>query len=504
MKTVKNTLIRIVLAAFCLGAVTINNISAQNNPVLYFMNLPQNHTLNPALRPTNKVYIGLPGISGTAISMNNNFLNFSDVIIKGGPSDSLITFLHPDYDKSKFMSKIRDKNSIEPEFMTQLFGLGFTAGKSYIFLDINERASGNLVIPGDLLRVALLGNGAFIGKSIDFSAMRSEARIYHEIGFGFSRNYTEKLRLGFKAKALFGVMAANMDNRLLEINVGEDYSHTLNADLTYNFSAPHTINNDVNAFLPNFEFDDSRLDGSNAVSYLTGTGNMGFGADFGMSYQLGKKLFISAAVTDLGFIKWKRDVQNQTVKGQYKFTGFDVTDILSGDQTFDDVANSIADSLDKNFKPVNSANAFTTYLPFNVTAAASYSLTRHITFGVLSNSRIVGKQLKQNLTMSANINLGNALSTTLTYTAANHRYDNIGAGLAFRLGWIQFYALTDRIPIVWNKLITDNGKGSVYLPASWNSVDFRFGMNLVFGNRIRKSRAVEAEVKTEEAPAAEN
>ncbi|HEX2976494.1 MAG TPA: DUF5723 family protein, partial [Bacteroidales bacterium] len=116
MKTIKNTLIRLILAAVCLSAVTTANISAQNNPVLYFMNLPQNHMLNPALRPTNKVYIGLPVISGTAISMNNNFMNFSDVIIKGGPSDSLITFLHPDYDKSKFMSKIRDKNSIEPEF----------------------------------------------------------------------------------------------------------------------------------------------------------------------------------------------------------------------------------------------------------------------------------------------------------------------------------------------------------------------------------------------------
>jgi hypothetical protein len=72
----------------------------------------------------------------------------------------------------------------------------------------------------------------------------------------------------------------------------------------------------------------------------------------------------------------------------------------------------------------------------------------------------------------------------LTYTAANHRFDNIGAGLAFRPGIFQFYILTDRIPLVWNKIITD--KSTIPLPSSWNTVNLRVGMNLAFGNRARK------------------
>jgi hypothetical protein len=105
--------------------------------------------------------------------------------------------------------------------------------------------------------------------------------------------------------------------------------------------------------------------------------------------------------------------------------------------------------------------------------------------------------MKQNLTLSANINLGNALSTTVSYTASNHRYDNIGAGLSFRLGWIQIYAVTDRIPLSFNKIISDNGKSTIMVPSSWNSIDFRLGMNLVFGNRNKKEKPAVVEVNAE-------
>jgi hypothetical protein len=70
-------------------------VSAQNSQVLYFMNLPQNHLLNPALRPSNSVYIGLPVMSGINFNVNNNFVNFSDIFLKGQPKDSIISFLHP-------------------------------------------------------------------------------------------------------------------------------------------------------------------------------------------------------------------------------------------------------------------------------------------------------------------------------------------------------------------------------------------------------------------------
>ena len=67
------------------------------------MNLPQNHLLNPALRPTNTVYVGLPGLTGININVRNNFLNFSDVLSEGMKIDeSTIPFLREDFDADRF------------------------------------------------------------------------------------------------------------------------------------------------------------------------------------------------------------------------------------------------------------------------------------------------------------------------------------------------------------------------------------------------------------------
>ena len=63
-------------------------------------------------------------------------------------------------------------------------------------------------------------------------------KYYREFGVGFSRNFTEKLRIGVKGKLLFGIAAATIDNKSLGITVNDDYSHTLDANLTVNMSGP--------------------------------------------------------------------------------------------------------------------------------------------------------------------------------------------------------------------------------------------------------------------------
>jgi hypothetical protein len=47
--------------------------------------------------------------------------------------------------------------------------------------------------------------------------------------------------------------------------------------------------------------------------------------------------------------------------------------------------------------------------------------------------------------------------------------------------------MADRIPVVWNKIIT-SGNSTIPLPVSWNTVQFRMGMNICFGNRVAKKK----------------
>ncbi|MCU0461503.1 MAG: DUF5723 family protein [Bacteroidales bacterium] len=469
-----------------LFAVTLD-VAAQNSQVLYYMNLPQNHLLNPALKPSNTVYIGLPVMSGINLNINNNFFNFSDVFVKGVVPDSIVTIFHPDYDPAEFMKKIKDVNSFEPEALVQLFGLGFGVGRDlYISLDINERIDGNIALPGDILRLGFEGNEQFLGKTIDLSSLRGDIKYYREASLGFSKNFTEHLRLGVRAKVLFGIAAASIDNRSLGITVNDYYTHTLNAELDANFSAPLNFYLSGQNTIDSVVFDDSRFkEPRDIINYLLETKNMGFGIDIGAEYKITDKLKLSAAVTDLGYIKWKKDISNLKAKEtEFLFSGIDLLDVYNGTMTFDSLGTVLLDSLKNNFYLSDTKTDFTTNLPFGVTLGGSYNLTKNFSVGLLSYTKFVGSQIREALTLSANLNIRNVFSTTIAYTAMNHRYDNLGFGIAFKPGWFQFYLLADRIPVTWNKIKSEDS--TIPLPTSWNTVHVRLGMNLAFGNRVEK------------------
>jgi len=472
-----------------LAIIATAGASAQNSQVLYFMNIPQNHLANPAFRPSNSVSIGLPVISGINLGVNNNFLNFSDVFLKRQSADSVFTFLHPYFKIGDFLSKIKDKNSINPQTTIQLFSLGFAIGQSgYLFFDLNEKFEANIVIPGDLFKLALSGNEQFAGSKIDLSSFRGDIKYYHEAGIGYSQNINNKLRLGVKAKVLLGIADASIDNRAFSIAVSNDYVHTLNADLRLNVSAPVKVIKDPDTGdITDVQFDDSQLKtGSQIASYIMNTRNLGFSLDLGAAYEVNDRLNLSAAVTDLGYIRWTRDVTNLVSKSSFEFSGFDMKEVIKGNKTFDEVSNKLVDSLKNSVKATDQNNPFTTYLPFGVTLGGSYSLTPNVSLGLMSYTRFIGKQIREAATLSANVNLGSALSASLCYTAENNRYDNVGAGLALRAGFFQFYLLADKIPIEWNKIIIDS-KSSIPLPYDWHTLNLRLGMNVVFGNKVKKA-----------------
>ena len=465
-------------------ALIFADSSAQNSQVLYFMNLPQSHLINPALRPSNSVYIGLPLISSINLNMNNNFVNFSDLFQKDQSKNLIISILHPDYDPDKFLAKIRDKNSIEQEFTIQTLGVGFSVGKdSYIFLDINERIDGNIVLPKDLFRLALKGNSDFVGRKIDLSSLRGEMSYYREVGLGFSRNFTDKLRVGIKGKLLFGLANASIDNKSLGISVNEDYSHTLDANLTVNMSGPIHVNMDSKNNITSIAIDENKFKTASGVrDFFTDSKNIGFGMDIGASYDLNDRIVLSASVTNLGFINWKKDVTNLKADNKFKFSGLNLLDVINGTKTIDELAADMLDSLKDAFVVSNTKTAYTTFLPFGVSVGGSFSVTKKFSLGLLSYSRVIGQQIRESLTVSANLNIGNVFSATLSYTAENHRYDNLGAGIAFRAGVTQFYILSDRVPVTWTR-IKDNSS-NVIIPSNWNTVNIRLGMNIVIGNKV--------------------
>lgn len=452
---------------------------AQNSQVLYYMNLPQNHLMNPALRPSNSFYIGFPGITSINLSVNNNFINFSDIILPG-KGDSLISFLHPDYNIDDFLAGINDRNFISSAASVQLLGLGFNAGRDlYIFVDVVDRLAANFIIPGDLIRLALKGNEDFIGETIDLSHLDADYQYFREYGIGFSKNIGKNLRIGIKPKLLSGIMSASLENNSLGLTVNDDFTHTLDADLSVHLSSQYDVYFDEKNRPDSIVFDDSFF---NSPRFLWYTSNIGFGIDLGATYNIGEKIQLSASVTDLGYISWSDGVTNMAAKSHFEFSGLNITDVLNGEKTIEEVGEEMADSLKNSFVFTNNDTPFHTYLPVGIILGGKFNLTKSISIGLLSKSTIIQKQFHEALTLSANLNLSNVFSTSLSYTAANSRYDNLGAGIAFRLGFIQLYFIADRIPLYWNR-IESSSTARIPVPANWNLVNMRFGLNLSFGNK---------------------
>ena len=466
------------LALFFAGA------AGQNSQVLYYMNLPQNHTMNPALHPSNSVYIGLPVISGMYVSINNNFINYSDIFKTSSTSDSVYSFLNSESATDEFLGNVNKRNSFSPQITVPILGIGFKGNNGlYFFIDINQRLEGDAVFPGDVIKLILKGNAEFVGDKVDLSSLRMDMRHYQEFGFTISKDISSKLSVGIRPKLFTGIMSTQFKNRSLGINVNEDYTHTLDADFTANFSGPFDIHMDDEGNLDSITVDDSFFGEFNTYTSIE---NRGLGLDLGATYKLlNNKIMVSAALTDIGYIKWNRNVSNLTVKGEYVFEGMDITSVVNGDEDFEDVADKILDTLKQKFVLTDTYEPFTTWLAPGLTLGGSYTLNKSISFGLLSYTRFIGKQVREALTLSANLNLSNAFSFSLGYTLQNQRADNFGAGIAFRAGIFQFYFISDRIPISWDRLKLDEST-NIVVPANWNTINLRLGLNLSFGNKVKK------------------
>ena len=100
----------------------------------------------------------------------------------------------------------------------------------------------------------------------------------------------------------------------------------------------------------------------------------------------------------------------------------------------------------------------------------TYTMNHKLNFSVLDRLYIHNGQTQNSLSLSANAMLGKFFSVTGSYSAIGNRYDNLGLGMAVRLGFLQLYMVNDNLLALTN-------------PAKAQFVNIRFGMNFLFGRK---------------------
>jgi len=468
----------IIILMICPG------LYSQNSRVIYFMNVQQNHLLNPAIKPSTLFYIGLPAISGVYAGVSNNFIALNDIIIPDLKSDKIFTFQDPNFDLGMLAGKLKSSNTITTEASLQLLSLGIPLGKNYtIFFDVNDRLAAKSVFPKELMDLYITGPADFVNKTIDISDIKITGQLYREYGLGFSGNVIKNLRVGAKFKLLSGMASVSFENKQFGLKVNSDFSQTVTTNATFGISGQETLSR---------IFEGSGSFGTFLSDYLLNPViNKGMAVDIGAVYNIGKLFTVSASVTDLGYLNWTSELKSYSSGGMFTLPGITMEDVVSQDFSIDDMVGALVDTLKKNFTADEFPQPFKTNLPATILAGGSINLAPFFSLGVLSESKIYAGNLKQSVIFSGNFYAGRVLSASLSYTLSNSSYNNLGLGLAIKTGPVQIYMIADKIPLSWDKIYIQNSETNIYkaikLPLSMNMVSFQFGVNIAFGKAVNKN-----------------
>jgi hypothetical protein len=439
-----------------------------NNTLYLMQNVPQSNQLNPAIQPECKVFVGFPALSSIYFNYSNNSFAYSDIIHKGTGirKDSLIV------DINKFHDALKSTNFITQQIDLSLFALGIRAKNFYFTFDIIEKNDFHTSADKEIISFLKDGNYNYRGKTADFGGLGLDANHYREFALGVSKKINDKWTVGVKGKLLFGIANLNMEKSDVSITTSLTGDQVdLRSRQLLNVSLPiNQIGFNDNGFVDDINFDGDDFDQDFALN----TDNKGLAIDLGATYQMDEKTTLYASIVDLGYINWKTDVHQFTQDATFKYTGADLTqsgnsnapDYKEVEDAFDDLVDDLKDE----FMISDDAKSYRTALPTRLYMGGSYKVSKRLNFGALSRTEIYNSKIHSSLTLSANARVIRNVSTSISYSMVNNTYNNIGVGLATKLGPFQLYMVSDNILAPIN-------------PKNFQNFSFRFGLNMLFGCR---------------------
>jgi outer membrane protein OmpA-like peptidoglycan-associated protein len=445
----------------------------QTNTVYFMRGIPERNVYNPAFQPEGNLYIDLPVMPNFNLNFGNNSLNFNDVIFnKNGKTMSFLDQAAIGAERNDFYNKLKNTTRINGDFALNIIGFGFRLKeKNFFTFDITQKFTGNFYLPKDLFGFALYGTEK--SNTFDLSKFGMNASVYTEVGLGYSRIINDKLTLGTKLKVLFG--QANIHSKLDNFDLTANYEEwTIKGNGTLNSSIPFTNIKPKSNGAP--DFDNSEFFENIKAGDLTSGlfSNLGFGIDLGATYQVLPNLQLSAALTDLGFITWKKNLNNWDVNNNYSFKGVEY-DVNNEDITIGDLFSDQLDSLGNSFKFSNSNKSYTTYLSARLNVGAEHSiLNDKIGFGLLSSTLFVDKNAFSDLTASVNFRPVKWFNPSISYSLLDGQWSSLGIGAQLKLGIFNMYLAVDQIP-VGSKTYSKQ-----YIPTHLKSTNVQMGMVWVF------------------------
>ncbi len=447
------------------------------NGTLYFMDgVPARNRLNPAFIPDSKGYLDFILLPDFHAQAGNNAFSIKDAIFN--KDGQVITALHPSQDVDRFYRRVRRTNSFNTSLELNILSFGFShGGKNNFTFNAGRRAAARTALPRDLFKLALYGTPE---ESDDnhFNLTRTglEATVYSELGFGYMRQLNSEWTVGGRFKYLMGYAAIHSRNRNMRLHATQEaWSMESNADIYGSVPADYETKEDGNI---NFDSFSAWSAGEYTKMLLRPAGN-GMAIDLGVTWQPVEHVMVSAALTDLGVIHWKKNLLQGGMHGTHKYTGIDYH---KGDSIN---WKKIGEEIENAFQFGSSTGTpFSQRLTAIMHVGAEYKLPNNrISFGALSRTMMHTSHLSQEMILAANFRATDWFKTHASYSFFDGGGNTIGLGMKFRFGAVRTYFLADYIPFRWAKLTTgENGKTTT-LPYRTRRLNLQIGTTLAFGKR---------------------
>lgn len=458
-----------LIGAILLMLICVLPANAQFLRTSYFMEGSHYRMqLNPALTPT-KGYFNLPVIGAVNATVSSTSLGYQDIIDIIDNGDDF-------YKSADFMGRLKDKNTMNVNFSTEILSAGWYKGKNFWSFNVGLRTDIGANITKSMFSFlnemdAIEDN--WRNSNYDISGQQLNINAFGEIGLGYARQINERLSVGGKAKVLLGVgnmelkinrvaMSANLpsDSRieqLQHLGIGDvdteakvntlrneikNYHANLAIDarLESSFKGMNLTGMEEKGYIDDFEFESKDL----------GIAGYGFGIDLGASYKILDNLTVSASILDLGFISWSKSSTQLAsanpepfeIQGSKYAAMINMNDPQSVVNAVDQLQAEANDYMDRvsggdvldyemlQLRTEDSNKSRKSRLASTFVVGAEYGLFNNkLGLGVLSTTRFVQPKTLSEITLSANYRPKSWFNVALSYSAIQSAGKSFGLGL---------------------------------------------------------------------------
>jgi len=441
----------------------------------YFMQSSfERGSLNPALRP-NQGYMVLPVLPSFYGEVRTNTLNLDHLTRKAG--GERVTFLHQSVDTDDFLHRMKNNNYVIGTVSYKLFGLGFYRNDDFWSIDLDIKTHVDANIPKSVFELVKKGFGRQEQTKYEIENIRATGNGKLELGVGYSRPLiNDNLIVGGRMKGLIGIADFNLNASRLTIDAGTEYWEAQSSVLLKASMPGIKVKHDEEGKFDGFELSEGKR--------ISATG-WGAGFDIGAQYDLSEifprlnGLTVSAALTDIGFIRFgrKNTVFLESPETTVRINPNDYTLHTDGSSSLNDVFEDVVEDLQsavdlQETEPVKR----TVPLRSSLNIGTEYRMNERLSFGVLFSNYFGTYFNSPELTVSANFVHAGWLGLTGSYSVMHSAFNTLGfaAHLAPPKG-IRFFLASDYIfPHV----------NSHFFPTKSKALNVQVGFSIPMGEKL--------------------